>query len=140
MLWALEVQAITAAADRRGLDARFLMAIRRQEHGAPGRDFGVLSLHAPTYMDQLTAAARTLTHRLAHYPANPWAIISIDPTTERLIYSYDFIAHFARSWAPVGAANDTHQLNRYWPTNVQQLYTDLHLIDPRDNHWTRGWL
>ena len=34
-----------------------------------------------------------------------------------------FVRAMARRWAPVGAANDPHQLNEHWVTNVLAAYT-----------------
>jgi len=71
MTWHEEADTITQAAVRTGVDPYFVMAIRRAEHGRPGREFGVLSVPAPTYADQLAVTLNTLIHQLTHYNGQP---------------------------------------------------------------------
>jgi len=113
-----EQAAIFGAADQYALDARFLAAIRLQENGGPGREFGVLSVSAPTYADQLDWAARTVVHRLTTYEQGTGQS-PLDPDGR---YSSPFINYFAGIYAPVGAKNDPRNLNQWWPGNVIAFY------------------
>jgi len=118
---------ITAAALAHGLDPAFLMAIRRQENGGPGREMGVLTVPAPTFEEQVAVACKTVRNRLAEYNVNPLSMIVTDAPdgTRRIVYSPGFIAWFAERWAPVGAANDPGGLNRHWARGVSIFYDRL---------------
>lgn len=113
-----EQAAIFGAADQYALDPRFLAAIRLQENGGPGREYGVLSVKAPTYADQLDWAARTVVHRLTTYE-QATGQSPLDPDGR---YSGAFIEYFAGIYAPVGATNDPRHLNQWWPGNVIGFY------------------
>lgn len=55
-----EQEAIIRIARQAGVDPRLLAAVRLTENGGPGREFGVLSVPAPTYDDQ-ERVARSVT-------------------------------------------------------------------------------
>jgi hypothetical protein len=116
-----ELPKIKEAAEKLGIDWAFVAAIREAENGSPGREFGVLSVGAPTYDDQLKITCNTISHRLMLYPGNP---LTADPF-KRIKYNDRFIAYFASIWAPVGAANDPNGLNINWSGNVKAIYERL---------------
>lgn len=82
---------------------RLLYTIHIVEHGGPGREMGVLTPQAMRFkgdhVSSLECQAR-------------WAAGTI-----RKRYTGD-LAKFADIWAPVGAANDPHGLNRHWLRNA----------------------
>lgn len=116
--WTLEDPLIQKEAAKMGLDWYFLKAIRQAENGAPGREFGVLSVPAPTYAEQLEICARTVAHRLAAFPGNPLQKNAFN----RIVYTPSWIAYFAHIWAPEGVDNDPHHLNSFWCSNVIDFY------------------
>ncbi len=103
------------------LDPAILKAIRMTENGAPGREFGVLSVSAPTYAEQLSVAAATVAHRLWSYPGNPIT----ETAVRRLVVSNAWIAWFASIWAPQGVVNDPNGLNANWVKNFTAYYTQF---------------
>jgi hypothetical protein len=100
------------------VDPRFLGALRRAENGGPGREFGVLSVSAPTYEDQVRLAAASIPRNVERFEAS--GRVAIDPATGR--YSEEFIRFFSNRYAPVGAANDPAGLNQYHARNLVRLY------------------
>jgi hypothetical protein len=62
--WTEEWPRIVASAMRYGVQPAAVAAIRVAEDGAPGREFGVLSVPAPDYDSQLRVACESLAHRL----------------------------------------------------------------------------
>jgi hypothetical protein len=96
-----------------------LMAIRTAENGSSaGREYGVLSVSAPTYAEQLHMAALTVLHRLWSYPGNP---LTTTPD-HQLVVSTNWIAYFASIWAPSGVANDPNNLNANWVKDFTAAY------------------
>ena len=120
MTWDDEVAAIKEMAQRRGVDWAFVAAIRKAENGGDGRQFGVLSVEAATYEDQLMVCCNSVAHRLDEYPANP-----VGRRDGRLVYREGFIDYFARHWAPIGADNDPSGLNANWTNNVEAFYAQF---------------
>ena len=118
--WPTELPLIKAEAARRGTDflVPILRAVRMAEGGAAGREFGVLSVSAPTYAEQLHMAAATVMHRLWSYPGNP---LTTTPNGE-LIVSPNWVAYFASIWAPSGVANDPTNLNANWTKDFLHAY------------------
>ena len=57
-VWQDEEALIRIAAAKYGLDWHLVAAIRKAENGGAGKEFGVLSVKAPTYVHSLTCAAR----------------------------------------------------------------------------------
>lgn len=107
--WQFERAAIAAAAAIHRVDPDFIESIRVAENGAPGREFGVLSVEADTYEAQLTIACRSVAHRLAECPFNPMTWSS-----GKSRYNSAFVRWFSGKWAPAGAENDPHGLNANW--------------------------
>lgn len=122
-----EMAIISQVAAEFGIDADFLAALRRAENGGPGREFGVLSVPAPTYMDQVTIAARTIRNTVTRYE-EAFGI----PATEGGRYTEDFIRKFSGGWraplpsypgyAPLGAGNDPTGLNANHARNLLAFY------------------
>ena len=118
---AAEDALIREAATRAAIDPRLLSALRRAENGAPGREFGVLSVPAPTYADQVRLAAGSIRRSLGRFEATGRA--AIDPATGR--YTDEFIRFFSNRYAPVAAANDPTGLNRHHSRNLLRLYAQI---------------
>jgi hypothetical protein len=125
--WQDEQALIRIAAARYGLDWHFVAAIRKAEDGGRGREFGVLSVKAPTYLAQLDVCCQTVRRRLAEYDVDSQALELHEAPDARqvVVYHRDFINHFAAIWAPGGAGNGPHGLN--WARDVGYWY--LHLTD-----------
>jgi hypothetical protein len=123
LLWSEEWLLIRAAALAHGVDAFFIAAIRKAENGAPGREFGVLSVHAPTYADQLRECCATVRRRMSEKPPRMGLRILRNGVV-RLILPNDWIDWFGSRWAPLGAENDPLALNRNWSDNVVLLYAE----------------
>lgn len=115
---AAEKVLIRDAASWAAVDPRFLGALRRAENGGPGQEFGVLSVSAPTYEDQVRLAAASIRRNVERFEATGRA--AIDPATGR--YSEEFIRFFSNRYAPVGAANDPNGLNQHHARNLIRLY------------------
>jgi hypothetical protein len=113
-----EEAVITGTARRAGIDPDFLRAIRRVENGGPGREFGVLSVPAPTYHDQARVAAETVRRTIARYEGTGRR--AVDPASQR--YTPEFIRFFSSRYAPLGAANDPTGLNRFHTRNLLRVY------------------
>jgi len=113
-----EKELIRDAAARAAVDPRFLGALRRAENGGPGREFGVLSVSAPTYEDQVRVAAASIRRNVERFEATGRA--AIDPATGR--YTEEFIRFFSNRYAPVGAANDPSGLNQHHARNLIRIY------------------
>jgi hypothetical protein len=122
--WEQNVIFDTAAAH--SVDAIFLAAIRLAEMGGPGREFGVLSVPAPTYGDQCDVAARSIRNSMDRYETDTgkWPI---DGRTGRL--TPEWIRFFAARWAPIGVANDPTGLNQNWLRNASAAYSATQYAD-----------
>lgn len=118
--WPTERPLIEAECQLRNVDVAFIMAIRQIENGGPGKEFGVLSVSAPTYADQLRICVSTVAHRLESYTVNP---LTRNPFG-RVTYNPKWIAYFAAIWAPGGVQNDPNGLNKNWLPNVLKAYTE----------------
>ena len=118
---AAEQATITAAASRAAIDPSFLTALRRTENGGPGREFGVLSIPAPTYQDQARVAAESVRRSIGRFEATGGR--AVDPVSGK--YTSEFIEFFSRRYAPVGAANDPKNLNQYHARNLIRLYAQV---------------
>jgi hypothetical protein len=115
---AAEKVLIRDAASRAAVDPRFLGALRRAENGGPGREFGVRSVSAPTYEDQVRLAAASIRRNVERFEAS--GRVAVDPATGR--YSEEFIRFFSNRYAPVGATNDPAGLNQHHARNLIRLY------------------
>ena len=116
--WQTEIPLIKATAEAYTVDWKFIAAIRNTENGATGRDFGVLSVPAPTYNSQLQVACASVSHRLNFY-------VKESGKNQVPPYSPDFIQYFARVWAPPSANNDPDDLNANWLSNCTTFYAKL---------------
>src|SRR5208282_3293223 len=126
--WSTEQPQIEAAAPLYGVDATFICAIRHQENGPPSAEsghefgeFGVPTADAPDYQSQLATCCATVRDRMAEYMGPPFLMMQ-GPKVKRLAYARAFISWFASKWAPVGANNDTGNINQFWPSNVMAAY------------------
>lgn len=121
--WKTELPKIVATAGDYRLDPMFIAAIRHTENGAPGKEFGVLSIEAPTYDDQLDECCASVAHRLEQFAHNPLYRFFIgEHSTIR--YTFEFVHWFASIWAPGGASNDPHGLNANWVLNCWTTYVE----------------
>lgn len=111
---------IVDTAKKFGIDARLLAALRKAENGGPGREFGVLSVSAPTYQEQATVAARTIANNLARYRAT-----GQDPIDPSGRVTRAFINYFSNIYAPRGVANDPTNLNQYHANNIAGFYAAI---------------
>lgn len=117
--WSTEEPVIKTMSQYCGVDFAFIKAIRVTENGGPGKEFGVLSVHAPSYNDQLEIACKSVAHQLTLYHTNPL----VRNSRGRLCYSTGFIQTFSLHWAPSGAANDPTGLNSNWFKNCSAEYS-----------------
>jgi hypothetical protein len=113
-----EAEVIRRTAERAGIDPDFLTALRRVENGGPGREFGVLSVPAPTYEEQARVAAESIRRSLQRFEAAGGQ--PVDVRTGR--YTEAFIRFFSARYAPLGAANDPGDLNRHHAPNLIRRY------------------
>ena len=83
--------------------------------------------------EAIARACKTVRNLAATCPANPLMMVprvGSDPWTQeamprRLAVTDAFISSLAAKWAPIGAANDPHGLNRNWEANVLLTYHKL---------------
>jgi hypothetical protein len=127
---AWEQAVILEIAEEFSIDPAALAAIRIIENGAPGREFGVLSVSAPSYRDQATVAARTLRNTLERYEVN----VQRSPHGPDGHYTEDFLRYFSRGgpgyagYAPYNpdtgqsAENDPRGLNAHHFPNLVTVY------------------
>ncbi len=113
-----EASVIRREADRTGIDAQLLVALRRAENGGPGREFGVLSVKAPDLDSQARVAANTVRNSVERFEQTGGQ--AIDPQSGQ--YTDAFLRYFSARYAPVGASNDPSGLNRYHAANLIALY------------------
>lgn len=116
-----EDEIIRRAAARAGVDEEFLTALRKIENGGPGREFGVLSVPAPTYEAQARVAAESVRRSRERFEAT--GASAVDPATGR--YTEAFVRFFSSRYAPVGASNDPAGLNRHHAGNLVRRYAQL---------------
>jgi hypothetical protein len=97
------------------------LAVRRQEDGPKGTEFGILhpSARNTNLEEQTRWAVGTFIRNLER-----WERALRDGSWKKtnLSLELDYIAFLGSRWAPVGAANDPLGSNKYWTTNVQKLY------------------
>lgn len=117
MKWIDEVRFILDASVVYGVDPYFIAAIRRAENGGPGREYGVISVAAPSYEEQLDVCCKSVRNKLIKYTGNPLTLYKT-----RAGYGADFIGFFQSTWAPIGAENDPNGLNKNWVGNVTKIY------------------
>jgi len=121
MIWSDEWSAIRAAAMRRGIDPYFVAAIRKTENGGPGREFGIVSIPAPTFAEQLRVCCNTVLHFLQSLRPK---MTLFQPALGATRYAYDeaWIGAFANHYAPPNVANDPRGLNSNWLKNCLAWY------------------
>jgi len=119
-----ESDVVISTAESFGIDPRFLAALREAENGGPGREYGVLSVPAPTYDDQVTIAARTIRNNLDRYRT----ATGDDPVGWDGRYTEHFILWFSARYAPVGASNDPTGLNSYHARNLSNSYAGVEVV------------
>jgi hypothetical protein len=121
--WAIEWPKIRDAAVAYGLDPYFIMAIRHTENGGPGREFGVLSEHAPTYDKQLQITCISVRNFIdSFHDARVTELVMKKNLITTLAYASGFVAAFAKKWAPLNVANDPNKLNQNWYDNCYKYY------------------
>src|SRR3990167_10530870 len=80
-----------------------LMCVRVVENGNSGREYGVLSVPAPTHQTQARVAAQSIKKRVQS-PAD--------------------LPVWAQRWCPVGAENDNGS-NRFWLANMTACLSQM---------------
>lgn len=105
-----------------GIDPFFLAAIRKAEGGGPGREFGIISVSAPTYRQQLELCAESIRNNLVRCTGNLFEYNKTKLHVKRIVYSIVFIEYMARRYAPIAAENDPEGLNKNWVNNVRSCY------------------
>ena len=125
--WGQELDLIGAEA---GGDMGFLcalVALRRTENGEigdethPSKAFGVLSVPAPTYQDQLRVAASSIRHHIARCHG----MVVKDPLG---FFTVEFLTSFSHHWAPVGADNDPSGTNANHAANLIRIAGDMRSV------------
>ena len=113
-----EAAAIGREAERTGIDPSILVALRRTENGAPGKEFGVVAVAANGLDAQARVAANTIRNTLQRFERGGGR--AVDPLTGR--YTDGFLRFLSARYAPVGAPNDPTGLNRNHTANLIALY------------------
>lgn len=116
-----ECVSILQAARLMGVPAAALFALRIVENGRPGREFGVLSVPAPRYEDQVLVAARSFRHAEDRYEVETGK----EARDDNGRYTEPFLRHFSARWAPIGAENDPDNLNSNHANNLVAAYNQL---------------
>ncbi len=101
----------------------FMLAIRKQENGKKGREFGIM--HAQALDTGLVTQAE-------------WAMATIVKDTRRWHEDVlicvggksrddfvDWIEYFGTKYCPIGASNDPKGLNKNWIPNVRRFYKEF---------------
>jgi len=112
-----EVAIIHEVANEMGIDPTALAALRKTEAGGPGREFGVLSVSAPTYYEQARIAAQSISNAIGR--AGTKGIMVFDAGGR---YTAEFLHDFSARYAPIGAENDPAGLNKNHARNLVSWY------------------
>lgn len=101
-----------------------LCALRKAENGRPGRELGVLSLHAPTLTDQARIAAASFRNHIGrcdivHIQARGVGGLFTDAYLESFSTG---IPGLSSGWAPRKAENDPGGLNVNHVVNLIAFY------------------
>ncbi len=125
-----EENVIFKTAERVGVPAKYLFAIRRAENGGEDREFGIIPTERyrkdkginnvsydklfrnPTYLKQASWAAHTVKNRMTEWDAMT--------SKQRAIY-IDFVDYLGNIYCPIGADNDPNGLNAHWEPNVREF-------------------
>lgn len=107
---------VDVTARRWGLPPQAIQAMLEAEGNKQGKDPNAIlravrsSLpKTVTRQEAIEVACRSFTHALSDFIVQH----QFGPT---------FVSFLANRWAPVGAANDPHNQNKYWPQNVTRLW------------------
>lgn len=125
-----EEQKILQVGANTGVDPRLLAAIRLQENGSPGRQYGILGVNAPTLEDQLQISANTVRNTLTRFTNDT----GMSPVGTDGRYTPDFITYLGsggpsyKGYAAPGAPNDPTGLNDYWIGNVMDNYYSTEIV------------
>ena len=94
-----------------------MLAVRKQENGKPGLEFGVMAAKDTDLEEQARWAIVTFIKNIQRWERKEggWKTKFTNP-------EQDYIAFLGSRWCPVGAINDPLGLNKHWIPNVQQLY------------------
>lgn len=125
--WGREYPQIILMCAKRALDPALMAAIRNQEHGRAGREFGILSRPAPDYQSQLRIASRTVLTQLATFQGNPFHLFERTDGVHRLMFKPSVIQWIGDQYAPMCA----HPLNPNWAPNVLDFYDQYVDAPPR---------
>lgn len=119
---------IILVAEKHGIDARLLAALRQTEAGRAGREFGVLIPGETTWEAQANDAARTIRHVIGRM----WKSLDADAWNESTArYSDLFVRYFSSGgpgytgYAPVTVPpvdNDPNNLNSNHYKNLSTYY------------------
>ncbi len=101
-----EKKLIYEMAMRYGLDPHFLLALRRQENGGEGQEFGIKSAETNDYLNQLNMSARSIQNSMNRYEG----VFNKSPLNEGGFLSVEFIALFSDRYCPpeLGGVNENH--------------------------------
>ena len=94
-----------------------MLAVRKQENGKPGLEFGVMAAKDTDLEEQARWAIVTFIKNIQRWERKEggWKTKFSNP-------EQDYIAFLGNRWCPIGAVNDPLGLNKHWIPNVQQLY------------------
>jgi len=96
-----------------------MLAVRKQENGREGLEFGVIAAKDTDLEEQARWAVVTFIKNEERWERakrnNEWKIQNSNP-------ELDYIVYLGNRWCPVGASNDPQGLNKFWIGNVQKLY------------------
>ena len=96
-----------------------MLAVRKQENGRPGLEFGVMAAKGTDLEEQARWAVVTFLKNIERWER---AVREGNWKPKYPSRELDYIAYLGNRWAPVGASNDPAGLNQYWIPNVQRLY------------------
>ncbi|MDI9607202.1 MAG: hypothetical protein QM228_02970 [Atribacterota bacterium] len=96
-----------------------MLAVRKQENGKPGLEFGVMAAKGTDLEEQARWAVVTFLKNIERWER---AVREGNWKPKYPSRELDYIAYLGNRWAPVGASNDPAGLNQYWIPNVQRLY------------------
>ncbi len=95
------------------------LAVRRQENGGAGFEFGVIAAKNTNLEEQARWAVVTFLKNIERWER---ARKNGEWKPQNSLPVLDYIVFLGNRWAPVGASNDPKNLNKYWIDNVQKLY------------------
>ena len=95
------------------------LAVRRQENGGKGIEFGVMAAKGTDLEEQARWAVVTFLKNEERWER---AMREGNWKPQYQNRELDYITYLGNRWAPVGASNDPAGLNKYWIPNVQRLY------------------